>query len=431
MAEEKIPSPELEIAAPPPSAPPRPARPDPGVIDGEAAEIRDKTVAESAANPAEDSASPPPDEPARSRYIAPYVAPAAIGLGGALIGAALALLAAWLIDPRAAALEDVRARLATLETSVDGQAAMAVALDKRVATLETSAGGAARAGALDALGRRVGALEAASGDARIALDEARAARADAARSLAAAQAGSSSSSPAASTDADADTGALAPRIAKLAADLAAANARLDKLSGLDDRLARLEGASAAPKSDARVTSAGGAADKAASVAVLALSLEQRFGAGQPYAAELGALSQLGIGADALAPLKPLAESGAPTPAALAAAWAKVEAAVDAAAAPIGRSGWDRLLDHMRALVRVRRVGETPGGDESAPPAARIGAALARGDVGAALDLFDKLPEASRAAGQSWLEMAKARVAAAKAAAALRAEAIGRLATAKD
>ena len=86
---------------------------------------------------------------------------------------------------------------------------------------------------------------------------------------------------------------------------------------------------------------------------------------------------------------------------------------------------------MRALVRVRRVGEAAGSDESEPPVARIGAALERGDLAAALDALASLPEASRAAGAAWADAAKARVAAAKAATALRADAIGGLAAAKD
>ena len=242
-----------------------------------------------------------------------------------------------------------------------------------MATVEA---GAVKASALDALGRRLGALEAAGGDAKAALDEARAARADAAKALAAAPA----APPSTNAAAPAEPSALEPRLAKLEADLAAADARLNQLDALDERLAKLEGATgAAPKSDARVAMAKGASESAASIAVLALSLEQRFAAGAPFAAELAALSQLGVGADALAPLKPFAESGAPSLAALAASWAKVEPAVAAAAPPPERSGWDRLLDHMRALVRVRRVGEAAESDESEPPAARIGAALERGD----------------------------------------------------
>jgi hypothetical protein len=423
MADDPIPSAEPEISAPPPAAPPPPARPEPPVIDGEATEIRDEAAAAPEAPPAEEAALLPPGEPVR---LAAYAMPAAAGLGGAILGAALALLAGWLIAPRAGALDDVRARVAALETSAQTQSAATAALDKRVVGLEAGAGGAAKADALDSLGRRVDALEAASGDAKTTLDEARAALADAAKALAAAQA-----SPPSNAAAPAEPSALEPRLAKLEADLAAAQSRLDRLGGLDQRLAKLEGATAAPKSEARVAPANSATENAASVAVVALSLEQRFAAGAPFAAELAALSQLGVGADALAPLKPFAESGAPTLAALAASWAKVEPAVAAAAPPPTRSGWDRLLDHMRALVRIRRVGEAAANDESEPPVARIGAALERGDLAAALDAYGRLPEAARAAGGLWADAARAREGAAKTATALRADAIGRLAAAKD
>jgi hypothetical protein len=391
------------------------------VIDGEAIEIRDETAASAEAPPAE----APPPEPNR---VVAYAIPAAAGLGGAILGAALALLAAWLIDPRAGAFDDARARLAAVEKSAESESATASTLDKRIAALEAGAASAARGGGLDALGSRVGALEAAGGDVKTALDEARAARADAAKALAASQAAPTSTNAAA----PAESSAFEPRLAELERDLAAADARLNQLGGIDERLSKLEGATgAAPKSDARVAMAKGGSESAAAIAVLALSLEQRFAAGAPFAAELAALSQLGVGADALAPLKPFAESGAPSLSALAASWAKVEPAVAAAAPPSERSGWDRLLDHMRALVRVRRVGETAGGDGSDPPVARIGAALERRDLAAALAAFGQLPEASRAAGAAWDDAAKARAAAAKAASALRADAIGGLAAAKD
>jgi hypothetical protein len=422
MAEDPISSAEPEISAPPPAAPPSPARPDPGVIDGEATEIRDETAASAEGPPAD---APPPPELNR---VVPYAIPAAAGLGGAILGAALALFAAWLIDPRAGALDEARMRLAAVEKSAESESATESALDKRIAALEAGAASAAKGGGLDALDSRIGALEAAGDDVKTALDEARAARADAARALAASQVAPISTNAAA----PAESSALEPRLAKLEGDLAAADARLNQLGALDERLAKLEGATgAAPKSDARVAMAKGGSESAPSIAVLALSLEQRFAASAPFAAELTALSQLGVGADALAPLKPFAESGAPSLSALAASWAKIEPAVAAAAPPPERSGWDRLLDHMRALVRVRRVGEAAGSDESDPPVARIGAALGRGDLAAALDAFGQLPEASRAAGAAWDDAAKARAAAVKAASALRAEAIGGLAAAKD
>ena len=276
--------------------------------------------------------------------------------------------------------------------------------------------GAVKANALDALGRRLSALEASGGDAKAALDEARAARADAAKALAAAQA----APPSTNAAAPAEPSALEPRLAAL-----------DELALSTRKLGQLGATGAAPKSDARVAMAKGASENAASVAVLALSLEQRLAAGAPFAAELTALSQLGVGGDALAPLKPFAELGAPSLASLAASWAKVEPAVAAAAPPPERSGWDRLLDHIRALVRVRRVGEATGSDESEPPVARVGAALDRGDLAAALEGYGRLPEASRAAGAAWADAAKAREAAAEAASGLRADAIGGLAAAKD
>ena len=42
---------------------------------------------------------------------------------------------------------------------------------------------------------------------------------------------------------------------------------------------------------------------------------------------------------------------------------------------------------MRALVRVRRVGEAAEGDVSGPPAAQVSAALERGDAAAALEVL--------------------------------------------
>ena len=273
MADDPIPSAEPEISAPPSVDPPRPARADPGVIDGEATEIHDAAAE-----------APPADAPRSPEVnrLAPYAIPAAAGLGGAILGAALALFAAWLIDPRAGALDAASARLAAVEKSAETQSAATAALDKRVATIE--------AGTVKA-----SALETSGADAKAALDEARAARADAAKALSAAQAAPATTNGAA----PAEPSALEPRLAKLESDLAAAEARLNQLGAFDERLSKLEGAAgAAPKSDARVAMAKGASESAASVAVLALSLEQRFAAGAPFAAEVAALSQLGVAADA-------------------------------------------------------------------------------------------------------------------------------------
>jgi hypothetical protein len=412
MAKKPTLTPEPEISEPSPVAPVRPAKPDPGVIDGEATEIRDE--------PAE----PPPapeidDAPPRPGSIPPGALPLAAIAGGlgALIGAAIALIAAFLLDPRAAALDRSRASLATLEHSVETQSIALAALDQRLSVLEKGANGLAKADALEALAGRVGALEATNaGDAaKSALEEARAASAAAAKALD--LAGRAPPPAAANEDNDAD--ALAPR-----------------LDALEARLAKLEGASTAAKTDAPKTEArlapgdSVAPTDAPAIAVLALSLDERFAAGEPFAAELAALAKRGVGADALAALKPFAASGAPTPAAIAASWASVEPRVAAAATPPATSGWDRLLDHMRALVRIRRVGAPAGADDNDSRLTAIGDALAQGNLASALDTFALLPNAARVAGADWVKATAARQSAAAASAALRADALARLTAGK-
>ena len=434
MADDATRKPEPEIHEPPSVAPPRPTRPDPGVIEGEATEIHEDSpppeaaplsASATAAEAADQTNGAPPRMGGFDFSALPL--PAIAGGLGALIGAALALVAAWLIDPRAAALDSARGRLALLEHNAETQSAVEMTFDQRLAALEKGAGGFAKTGALDALGRRVGALETANaGDAaKTALDEARAARADAAKALDLAQRPASPSSAGAAPEAV----ALAPRLDRLENDVAAAKT---SLGALDQRLAKLEGASSAPKTEARLApGADGAADDAPAAAVLALSLDERFAAGAPFAAELAALAKRGVGAAALAALKPFADSGAPTSAAIAAGWAAVEPRVAAADASPAASGWDRLLDHMRALVRIRRVGGAAGSDDPDARLRTIGAALARGDVPGALAAFSSLPDVARAAGADWAKTAAARQAAAAAAAALRADALAHLAAAKD
>ncbi|HYA72929.1 MAG TPA: hypothetical protein VEF36_07195, partial [Roseiarcus sp.] len=193
MADDASRKSEPEIAEPAAGAAPpsREPRPDPGVIEGEAREIHEAPPEQAAAEPAneERAAEPAADATApemrprtRSSFF-PFVA----GGLGALFGAALALGAAWLVDPRAAALSAATSRLAALERGAEGQSQANANFDGRLVALEASEAGAAKAAALEALGRRVAALEGATGQgeaAQAALEEARAARADAAKALA-------------------------------------------------------------------------------------------------------------------------------------------------------------------------------------------------------------------------------------------------------
>jgi hypothetical protein len=450
MADETSPKSEPEIVEPAPGAavpPSRAPRHDPGVIEGEATEIHETpppappTAEAAIGEPAseqpateepaheepateEPAAVPPADAQApriqpRPRWASlPFVA----GALGALFGAALALAAASLVDPRAGALDAANRRLNALERGVEGQSAAAADFERRLGALETSAAGLAKTAAGE------------SETAEAALAEARAARADAAKALAAAAAtGETAPAPAqGGAPASFDAGALEARVGALESELAGLKSREVDLKALDDRLVKVESALAAPKSEARVAAAEGAANRgAAAEAILAISLSERLDAGAPFAGEWAALARLKADEAKLSALRPFADAGAPTLPALAASFAKIAPSVVATAKPPSGGGvMDRLLDHMRKLVRVRKLGEAAGDDAEAL-AARVSAALARGDLAAALDAYHALPEAARRASQDWAQGAEARQAAAVAAEALRADAVGRVAAARN
>jgi hypothetical protein len=361
------------------------------------------------------------------------------GLCGAVLGGAAALFGAWYFEPGAGSPPDLTA----LEASAAAQSATAKALDARIGTLESAQAGFAKAAALDAIDKRIAKLESASvdpGAVATAEADARAARDEAAKALAqAAAAGQAGDKPAQPTapapdpriaPLTADEAALAGRVDKLEAEL---EGRIDKLdTGLGDRIGKIEAALAAPKMETRVppTEVAPKSDFAAQ-AIAALALEQRLGAGEPFAAEWAALSRLGADSGALAKLKPYSDTGAPTSAALAVSFAKIAPDLVAADNPEnGDSVMDRMLDHVRKLVRVRAVGEVAG-DDPVALVSQIQAALARGQTAQALGLYARLPEAARKAGADWARTADARVAADAAAASLRDGAIRQLAAAKN
>ena len=130
----------------------------------------------------------------------------------------------------------------------------------------------------------------------------------------------------------------------------------------------------------------------------------RSGAG--FGPELAALQRLGVDSAALAPLQAVV-NGAPTNAALAASFDAVAPHVLAAtSAPEQGSVTDRFLAHLHSLVKVRELNETAGDDPQAL-VSQIEAASRRGDIGAALASFDKLPEAARKAAGDWPTLARA------------------------
>lgn len=450
MADDAHPDTDADHAGPVPHVP-KPAR-DPIVIEGEAREVPDPPSGEGEPRAAADEPSNA-DAPAEEKKIEapealahePEAVPASepepaakfdakarsggglkavgLGFGGALVGGAIALAGAWLLDTRGTETQSLTARVEALDKAgagrVDEAKAARAAVEARLAALEANSSKGAPSSALDAIDKRIAKLEAAAikPETLTALQaQVRAAAETATKALALASTPRDGSAPAAPAPVVAPP-APDPRIAEMATAQAA----------LVDRIAKLEAVLAQPKTETRVApvevpKTGGAAAQA----IAAIALEQRLRAGEPFAIEFAALTRAGVDGAALAPLKPFAESGAPSSASLAASFAKISAAILAAARPEAEGGvLDKLLDRLRNTVRVHPVGETPG-EEPEAVVSRIQAALSRGQIAAAVAAFGKLPEAARKAGGDWVKTASARAGADEAARTLRDAAIGRL-----
>jgi hypothetical protein len=434
-------SPDLEGVA----TPNRDRRHEPPVIEGEIAGPRESAEAPDAPQPPADEASasgaePPPFAPPPDPPIVKSPRSITSALIGAVVGAVVAAAGVWFAGQRPAVDPDLAARLDRLENSAAAPIAAIDALDKRVGALEAAT--SAAPDKPDAYGQRISALETAALSAKAAADsnanalaEAQAARADAAKALAQASgaAPNAGGAPAPAPAAPAvDVSALEGRMSKLEAGLAALDRPPADLGPLNQRLDKLEGALAAPKNETRV-----AADNVppnrdwAGLAVVAQALNNRLAAGAPFALEQTALEHLGADPAKLAALKPLSDKGAPSAAALAADFAKAAPAILAASAPKSGDGvMDRLMANMSKVVRVTPVGEVAG-DDPAALVSQIGAALDRGQIAQALASWARLPEPAQQASQEWAHAAEARAGADAAAQSLLDDALTRLSTAKN
>ena len=358
----------------------------------------------------------------------------AVGALGGVIGAALALVGVWLfaarpdlapLDRRMAALEAAteaaKARMAAFEAGAKSATDERRALAERLNAIPDAEA---------KLSSRVSALEAAARDVQASVETLK--RDDAQQGKNAADAESALEKRLATLEGVAlradslQAVAAEARAAKNAADkaLAAAGApsadpRLDRLAADEAEIAALRASLdklAAPKTESRVSPAARTAttDRSpAARAVAAMALQSGLAAGEPLGAPLAALDRLGVEAKALAPLRPYAETGAPTLAALARALAQAAPAQNAGPAQGGVA--QRLLGEVQGLVKVRKVGESrPSGADLS----QVEAALGAGDLARALEAFGDLPPAAQAAARNWRESAEARLAADRAAEAL-------------
>jgi hypothetical protein len=377
----------------------RDKRVEPHVIEGDVSSRADE-AAPAVDEVGRDTAPTPAPEPVR---------PNRRGLGGLLSGALGGLVAAalaaaaayYVLAPKFDRAEADASRLAAIEAEAQRNDTAIADLAKRVAGL----GENGSASAVAAIDKRLETLEKANAD-------------EASRIASATQAVQTLSGNVKDLRADVDAArgeipGLAARVAKL--ESAPPQAPAADLSGVTSRLDKIETQLAAPKSESRVApEKPGARDNPAAVAIVAASLRDRLNHGLPLQTELDGLERLGVDPASLAPLKAVA-GGAPTDAALAAAFESVRSKVLSAAAPPERADGiaNRFLAHLRGLVQVRNLGSPSdsAGEDPQALASRIEGDCRRGDVNGALAAFAKLPEPSREAGRTWAEAAESRRAA--------------------
>lgn len=195
------------------------------------------------------------------------------------------------------------------------------------------------------------------------------------------------------------------------------SAPLDRrIAGLEGEIAPLKKVLETPKTEVRATEepvVGTPPGDAAAVAVVAQSLREKLDRGTPFKPELAALEKLGADAQRLAPLKSLADKGAPGAQALLQSFRSVASATAQAGQQTGQPGdppagfLDRLTRNAANLVRIRPVGEAQG-DDSGALVSRIESALARGDVRQAVAQWDALPPAAQQSSRDWADRARTR-----------------------
>jgi hypothetical protein len=412
---------------------------EPPVIEGKAEEVHETSFESSPADPVTETqpgsmdelkaavenalesdaarAVPPPEaeepqpvarEPNRSWPVWPLALAALIGL---LPG----LAALWLaLQPReddtANAVTALRGDVARLSARVDG--------------LEKRPDAAALREAIAALDKRLAATETLARGAQSAADKA---AGDAKAAAAAMQTPAERPAPSAAAAPPPDLSPLRQQIGNADARVGALD---QKLGAIDTRLGALQAKIDQPKTDARAPTADketdAAADNPAALAVVAQSVLQALPRGTPFATELSALKSLKADPAKVAALEPLAQTGAPTARSLADRFRPLADEIAKQDQPADGSFVDRIMQSASHLVRVRSAGEKQGGDPAAL-ASQIQAALDRGDLNRAHDLWTKLPDRAKARSQDFARALEARLAADNAAQGLASESIARLA----
>lgn len=173
---------------------------------------------------------------------------------------------------------------------------------------------------------------------------------------------------------------------------------------LADRLTKLEGQ---PQSAADFRTD-------AMLALLLGQMREAVEKGGPFPTEFDAFVTLGRDSDLVSAAQPLAEparNGVMSRAVLFRRLAELAEQLPVAREPVGQSDWGtQTLARLRGLVTIRRIDDaSPSGSQTAVHAAQT--ALARGDLADAVAALEPLTGANAEAAQSWIGMARARLAA--------------------
>lgn len=235
-------------------------------------------------------------------------------------------------------------------------------------------------------------------------------------------------SPASATAPALDADAVATRLAVLESRIDALGARdsrgnadgeaaLEASAELADALTALKSEIVALAARIQALEDGTRADPTAPAQALVLAATQvraRLMGDDPFAAELAALEHIAAGdatvTEAISRLRPHAEVGVPTEAALTARFAKVAKAIVGARTSGEAEGWlGRVKDGLGGLVTVRRTDPAAITDEVERAVAVAEAALELGELGEAVNALSPLEGAPGDAAAAWLGDARARV----------------------
>jgi hypothetical protein len=177
----------------------------------------------------------------------------------------------------------------------------------------------------------------------------------------------------------------------------------------------------------RLESQSGRVGAAAAEALAAAALSSAAEGSAPFDRDLAAYARLAPDDPDLRALAPLAARGAPSRAALAAAFPDLASAAAAAShTPAKGAGYlARLLAVLGRVVIVRNVDPGAGGVDGL--LARAQGEAAAGDLAGAIRLVDDLPPGARAALAEWRDAAERRIEIDRLIDALRARALAGLA----